>query len=75
MYQNLRRALPAGAPESVHFTDIPEAEAAQVGRVAGSCRGGAVNRAVRAWGRTRTDVPEAAAAQAGSSRSDITRRA
>ena len=30
MYQNLRRALPAGAPESVHFCDIPEAEAAQV---------------------------------------------
>ncbi|PRW58449.1 isoleucine--tRNA cytoplasmic isoform B [Chlorella sorokiniana] len=31
MYQNLRRALPAGAPESVHFCDIPEAEAAQAG--------------------------------------------
>lgn len=31
MYRNLRRALPEGAPESVHFCDIPEAEAAQVG--------------------------------------------
>lgn len=30
MYQNLRRALPEGSPESVHFCDIPEAEAAQV---------------------------------------------
>ncbi len=30
MYQNLRCALPEGAPESVHFCDIPEAEAAQV---------------------------------------------
>lgn len=25
MYQNLRRCLPEGAPESVHFCDIPEA--------------------------------------------------
>jgi isoleucyl-tRNA synthetase len=25
MYQNLRRALPPGAPESVHWCDIPEA--------------------------------------------------
>ncbi|KAL4432409.1 hypothetical protein ABPG77_001708 [Micractinium sp. CCAP 211/92] len=31
MYQNLRCALPEGAPESVHFCDIPEAEAAQAG--------------------------------------------
>ncbi|KAI7845602.1 hypothetical protein COHA_000889 [Chlorella ohadii] len=31
IYQNLRRALPVGAPESVHFCDIPEAEAAQAG--------------------------------------------
>ena len=30
MYQNLRRALPPGAPESVHWCDFPEAEAAQV---------------------------------------------
>lgn len=31
MYQNLRRVLPEGeAPESVHFCDIPPAEAAQV---------------------------------------------
>ena len=29
MYQNLRRALPAGAPESVHWCSFPEAEAAQ----------------------------------------------
>ena len=25
LYLNLRRALPAGSPESVHFCDIPEA--------------------------------------------------
>ena len=30
MFQNLRRVLPEGAPESVHFCDIPEAEAEQV---------------------------------------------
>ena len=30
MYQNLRRALPPGAPESVHWCSFPEAEAAQV---------------------------------------------
>lgn len=35
MYHNLRRALPEGAPESIHFCDIPEAEAAQVGGAAG----------------------------------------
>ena len=29
MYQNLRRALPPGALESVHWCDFPEAEAAQ----------------------------------------------
>ncbi|GBF99525.1 hypothetical protein Rsub_11959 [Raphidocelis subcapitata] len=31
MYQNLRRALPAGEPESVHFCDIPEARPAHEG--------------------------------------------
>lgn len=25
MYQNLRRAMPEGAPESVHFFDFPKA--------------------------------------------------
>lgn len=30
MYRNLRRALPPGAPESVHWCDFPQAEAAQV---------------------------------------------
>lgn len=31
MYRNLRRALPAGAPESIHFCQIPEAEPAHAG--------------------------------------------
>ena len=31
MYGNLRRCLPADAPESVHFQDIPEAAAASDG--------------------------------------------
>lgn len=29
MYHNLRRALPPGAPESVHWCDFPEAAAAE----------------------------------------------
>ncbi len=31
MYQNLRSALPAGAPESVHWCDFPTAREAQAG--------------------------------------------
>jgi len=30
LYRNLRRALPPGAPESVHWCGFPEAAAAQV---------------------------------------------
>ena len=30
LYQNLRRALPPNAPQSVHWCDFPEAAAAQV---------------------------------------------
>ena len=30
LYQNLKRALPEGEPESVHWCDFPEASTAQV---------------------------------------------
>lgn len=39
MYQNLRCCLPEGAPESVHFCDIPAAEAAQVSKPRPSSHG------------------------------------
>lgn len=33
LYQNLKRALPAGSPESVHWCSFPDASAAQVERL------------------------------------------
>ena len=32
MYRNLRRALPPGAPESVHFCEVPQAQEVRPGR-------------------------------------------